>query len=65
MFTKFVIFVTLTLTASSVVLSQDTFPRDGNEALAMRLHDWYGESQARLTNLKNGSEQEFVQVPAN
>lgn len=55
--------------ASSVLLGQDVFPRDGNEALAMRLHDWYVQSQAKLTNYKNElpraerNAKQFVNLP--
>jgi hypothetical protein len=32
--------------------SQGAYPRDGNESLAMRIHDWYAESQKKLIALK-------------
>ncbi len=32
--------------------AQGSFPRDGNEELAMRIHDWYAASQDKLTKLQ-------------
>lgn len=69
MFKGPVIFAVLAMAASSVLLGQDVFPRDGNEALAMRLHDWYVQSQAKLTNYQNElpraerNAKQFVNLP--
>jgi hypothetical protein len=54
MLNRYLCLITLVLGTAAVLFGQDTFkPRDGNEALAMRLHDWYVQSQTNLTNLRN------------
>ena len=70
MLNKYLCLITLVLGTAAVLFGQDTFkPRDGNEALAMRLHDWYVQSQTRLTNLRNelpradSNSRQFINVP--
>lgn len=50
------LFFVLLLVAITIIpmpgRAQGTFPRDGNEALALRIHNWYRQSQGRLAQLE-------------